>query len=77
MAFHSCKFSPAESNYGGGKQELLVVMTTLQQWRGHLESDKEVMVVTDCKPNIYLHSKPSVQLSRRQVHWQEIMFRLD
>lgn len=46
VASHSCKFSPVERNYGGGEQELLVVLTMLQQWQGHLEGAKEVMVVT-------------------------------
>ena len=77
VAFHNCKSSSAERNYGGGKQELLAVISALRQWRCHLEVAKEVVVVTDHKPNTYLHSNPSVQLSRRQVCWQEILFSLD
>ena len=75
VAFHSYKFSSAERNYSGGEQELLI--TALRQWRCHLEGAKEVVVVTDHKPNTYLDSKPSVQLSRRQVRWQEFLSRFD
>ena len=70
MAFHSYKFSSAELNYPTGEQELLAVITALRQWRCHLEGAEKVVVVTDHKPNTFLDSKPSVQLSRRQVHWQ-------
>ena len=77
VAFHSYKFSSAERNYGGGEQELLAVIPALRQWRCHLEGAKEVVVVTDHKPNTYLDSKPSVQLSRRQARWQEFLSRFD
>ena len=76
VAFHSYKFNSAERNYGGVEQELLAVIA-LRQWRCHLEGAKEVVVVTDHKPNTYLDSKPSVQLSRRQVRWQEFLSRFD
>ncbi len=77
VAFHSYKFNSAERNYGGGEQELLAVISALRQWRCHLEGAKKVVVVTDHKPNTYLDSKPSVQLSRRQVRWQEFLSRFD
>ena len=32
-------------------------------------------MVTDHKPNTYLNSKPAVQLSSRQVRWQEFLSR--
>ncbi|KAL0048355.1 hypothetical protein WJX82_001521 [Trebouxia sp. C0006] len=71
VAFHSYKFSSAEINYGSGEsvgeQKMLAVISALRQWRCHLEGAKEVVVFTDHKPNTYLDSKPSVQLSRRQV----------
>ena len=40
------------------------MINALQQWQKHLEGAKEVVVVTDHKPNTYLglDSKPSVQL---------------
>ena len=65
VAFHSYKLSSVEHNYPIGEQELLAVITELSQWRCHLEGAKEVMVVTDHKPNTFLDSKPSVQLSRQ------------
>ena len=34
-----------------------------------------VTVVTDHKPNTFLDSKPAVQLSSRQVRWQEFLAR--
>jgi len=67
VAFHSYKFTSAERTYGGGEQGLLAVISALQRWRCNLEGAKDVVVVTDHKPNTYLDSKPSVQLSRRQV----------
>ena len=77
MAFHSYKFSSAKRNYSSGEQELLAVIPALQQWRCHLEGAKEVVMVTDHKPNTYLDSKPSVQLSRTQALWQEFLSRFD
>ena len=77
VAFHSYKLSSAERNYPIGEQELLAVITALRQWRCHLEGAKEVVVVTDHKPNTFLDSKPSVQLSRRQARWQEFLSRFD
>ena len=75
--FLSYKFSSAELNYPTGEQELLAVITALRQWRCHLEGAEKVVVVTDHKPNTFLDSKPSVQLSRRQVHWQQFLSRFD
>ena len=63
VAFHSYKLSSAECNYPAGEQELLAVITGLRQWRCQLEGTKEVVVVTDHKPNTFLDSKLSVQLS--------------
>ena len=77
VAFHSYKLNSAGRYYGGGEQELLAVISALRQWRCHLEGAKEVVVVTDHKPNTYLDSKPPVQLSRRQVRWQEFLSRFD
>ena len=34
-------------------------------------------ILTDHKPNTFLSSKPAVQLTRRQVHWQEFLSRFD
>ena len=77
VAFHSYKLSSAECNYPVGEQELLAVITALRQWRCHLEGAKEVVVVIDHKPNTFLDSTPSVQLSRRQARWQEFLLRFD
>ncbi|KAL0053947.1 hypothetical protein WJX82_001566 [Trebouxia sp. C0006] len=57
--------------------ELLAVVIALRQWRCHLEGAKAVVMVTDLKPNTFLDSKPSVQLSRRQARWQELLSRFD
>ena len=81
VAFHSYKFSSAEVIYGSGEsvceQKMLAVISALRQWRCHLEGAKEVVVFTDHKPNTYLDNKPSVQLSRRQVRWQQFLSRFD
>ena len=52
-------------------------MFALRQWQCHLEGTEEVVVVTDHKPNTFLDSKPSVQLIRGQVHWQQFLSRFD
>ena len=77
VAFHSYKFGSAELNYPTGEKELLAVITALRQWRCHLEGAGKVVVVTDHKPNTFLDSKPYVQLSSRQVHWQHFLSRFD
>ena len=53
VAFHGYKFSSAERNHPTGEQELLGVVTASRQWRCHLEVGKEVVVVTDRKPNTF------------------------
>ena len=76
IAYHSYKLKDAELRYPVGEQELLAVITALKQWRCYLEGAKGgVPVVTDHKPNTYLNSKPAVQLSSRQVRWQEFLSR--
>ncbi|KAL3153599.1 hypothetical protein ABBQ32_14155 [Trebouxia sp. C0010 RCD-2024] len=77
VAFHSYKFGSAELNYPTGEKELLAVITALRQWRCHLEGAGKVVVVTDHKPNTFLDRKPYVQLSSRQVHWQQFLSRFD
>ena len=52
VAFHS-KFSSVERNYPTREEELLAVVTALQQW--HLEGGQEVVVITDHKPNTFLN----------------------
>ena len=61
-----------------GALELLAVIAALKQWRCYLEgATGGVTVVTDHKPNTFLDSKPAVQLSSRQVHWQQFLSRFD
>ena len=76
IAYYSYKLSDAERRYPVGEQELLAVITALKQWRCYLEGAKGgVTVVTDHKPNTFLDSNPAVQLSSRQVRWQEFLAR--
>ena len=78
VAFHSYKFNSAECNYSPGEQELLAVIKALERWRCYLEgAEGGVTVVTDHQPNTFLHTKPAVQLSRRQTHWMEFLSRFD
>ena len=78
IAFHSYKLSDAERRYPAGEQELLAVISALRQWRCYLEgATGGVTVVTDHKPNTFLDTKPAVQLSSRQVHWQQFLSRFD
>ena len=77
VAFWSYKMSPAETRYHAGEQELLAVVKAMEHWRHYLEGAVSLSVVTDHKPNITLATKPSSQLSRRQVRWQQFMSRFD
>ena len=53
------------------------MVKSLGNWRYYLEGCKALTVVTDHKPNTFLDSKPSTQLSRRQVGWQALLSRFD
>lgn len=78
VAFHSYKLSDAERRYPAGEQEFLAVIMALKQWQCYLEgAHGGVTVVTDHKPNTFLDTKPAVQLSSRQVHWQQSLSRFD
>jgi hypothetical protein len=77
VAFWSYKMNPAETRYHAGEQELLAVVKALEHWRHYLEGAVSLSVVTDHKPNITLATKPSSQLSRRQVRWLQFMTRFD
>lgn len=78
VAYYSYKMNSAERNYPTGEQELLAVVKSFQHWRCYLEGCKGgVTVVTDHKPNTFLDTKPSTQLSRRQVGWQQFLSRFD
>lgn len=78
IAFHSYKLSDAERRHPAGEQELLALISALRQWRCYLEgATGGAMVVTNHKPNTFLDTKPAVQLSSRQVHWQQFLSRFD
>ena len=50
------------------------MVTVLKQWECYLEgATGGVTVVTDHEPNTFLDSKPAVQLSSRQVRWQQFL----
>ena len=50
---------------------------TLHHWLCYLEDARKVTISTDHKPNTSLSSKPAVQLTRRQVRWEESLSRFD
>lgn len=76
VAIYSYKLNDAERRYAAGEQELLAVVMALKQWRCYLEGVAGgVTVVTDHKPNTFLDTKPPVQLSSRQVRWQQFLSR--
>ena len=63
--------------YATANQELLAGAKALDYWRCYLEGAPKVTVNTDHKPNAFLTSKPAVQLTSRQVRWQEFLSRSD
>jgi transposase InsO family protein len=77
IAYYSYKLNSAECNYPVAfSGELLAVIRALQQWRCYLEGPTGgLTIVTDPKPNTVLDTKPPVQLSRRQVRWQDLLTR--
>ena len=77
VAYYSYRMNKHEINYSVGEQELLAVVKALYHWRCYLEGAVKMKVITDHKPNTFLTSKPAVQLTRRQVHWQEFLARFD
>ena len=77
IAYYSYRLNKHERNYSTGEQELLAVVKALEKWRCYLEGAVGVTVITDHKPNTFLSSKSAVQLSRRQVRWQEFLSRFD
>ena len=77
VAYYSYRTNKHERNYSVGEQELLAVVKALYHWRCYLEGAVKMKVITDHKPNTFLTSKPAVQLTRRQVHWQECLARFD
>lgn len=76
VAYLSKKLSPAEVNYITTDQELLAVLTALNEWRCYLEgAAHKFTIVSDHHPLTHLQTQPS--LSRRQVRWVEILQRYD
>ena len=76
VAYLSKKLSPAEVNYITTDQELLAVLTALNEWRCYLEGAKhKFTIVSDHHPLTHLQTQPT--LSRRQVRWVEILQRYD
>lgn len=75
VAYYSYSMNKHERNYSTGEQELAVVKA-LHHCRCYLEGAVRMTVITDHKPNTFVSSKPAVQFTRRQVHWQEFLSRI-
>ena len=73
VAYYSAKFSPAETRYSTGEQELLGVVKALREWRCYLEGCTSLTVVTDHNPLLYFPTQ--TVLSRRQSRWSDFMSR--
>jgi len=73
VAYTSTKFTPAETRYHTGEQELLGLIRALQVWRCYLEGCEEAVLLTDHHPLIHLQTQPT--LSRRQARWMEFLSR--
>jgi len=72
IAFHYCKFQPAEINYEIHDKELLAVVDTFKHWRRYCEgATHQVQVFSDHQNLEYF--TPTKVLNRRQARWaQEI-----
>jgi hypothetical protein len=75
VAYHSHKFSPAESRYPTHDQEALAVVYALKEWRCYLEGAKHVVCLSDHQPLVHLMSQAN--LSRRQSRWIEFLSRFN
>ncbi|KAJ9513279.1 hypothetical protein QJQ45_001317 [Haematococcus lacustris] len=73
VAYTSKKFTPAQTRYTTGEQELLAIVRALQEWRCYLDGAVGVTIVTDHNPLVYLASQTN--LSRRVARWVELMSR--
>ncbi|KAF4886621.1 Transposon Tf2-6 polyprotein [Colletotrichum fructicola] len=67
VAYHSRRYTSAESNYLIHDKELLAAVECLKQWSGMLRSVGEFTVLSDHKNLEYFMKKQ--QLSERQVRW--------
>jgi hypothetical protein len=70
VAFYSSAMTKAELAYHTTEQELLAVLRSMEQWRCFL-MDKPFTVLTDHNPNVFFETKPSQNLSPRQIRWQQ------
>ena len=70
VAYHSCKYHPAEHNYSAGDKELLAIVQACSKWRCYLEGLPS-LIYTNHEPHQTLHTKPF--LSRRWARWLERM----
>ena len=70
VAYTSRKFTSAEKNYTTTEQEMLGIVTALEEWRCYLGASP-LTLVTDHNPLTYFETK--VQLSRRLARWAEFM----
>ena len=72
IAFHSCTFNSAESNYDTHDKELLAIFEAFRIWRHYLEgSPLPIDVVTDHK-NLEYFCTTKV-LTHRQARWSEYL----
>ena len=70
VAYTSKKFIPAEKNYTTTEQELLGVVTAMQEWRCYFGAS-DLTLVTDHNPLQYFNTQ--AVLSRRLARWQEFL----
>jgi hypothetical protein len=76
IAFLSHKMSGAETRYPVHEQELLAIITALQDWRHYLSGTAEpIRIRTDHKSLIHFQTQP--MLSGRQTRWLETLADFD
>ena len=74
IAYMSRKMTPAQKNYPVHEQELLAVVSALQEWRHYLHGSK-FTVVTDHHSLQHFQTQP--HLSTRQARWAEFLAEFD
>jgi hypothetical protein len=76
IAYHSCRFSPAEIDYEIHDKELLVVVDFFKIWRKYIEGGLlPVLVYTDHQ-NLEYFTTTKV-LTRRQARWAQELAGID
>ena len=70
VAYFSCTFSPAESNYNIYEKEFLAVIKAIENWRAHLIWTEKPFIIEMDHKNLTYWKEPK-KLTGRTARWHE------